>query len=73
MAPMPDKLIADNEYQCTMCDGVFEKGRSDDEAMKESKEKWGAVPEDDLGVVCDSCYLQMFGWPATNEEDPDDD
>ena len=53
--------MKDNEYQCCVCDGVFEKGWTDDEAMEESEEVWGAMPPDELEVVCDDCYNKMMG------------
>lgn len=43
-------------YKCCMCDKVFEKGWSDEEALKESKNNFGDVLEDELEVVCDDCY-----------------
>lgn len=48
--------MKENEYKCAMCGGVFEKGWTDEEAMKESKEIWGEIPEEDLVVICDDCF-----------------
>jgi DNA-directed RNA polymerase subunit RPC12/RpoP len=51
-----------NEYKCTACGGVFEKGWSDDEAVAELNETFGSVPMEDCGIVCDDCYRKMgFG------------
>jgi len=46
------------KYQCVMCMGVFDAGRSDEEAQKEYLENFGKeIVENDEGVlVCDDCF-----------------
>ena len=46
----------DNEYKCANCGGVFEKGRSDEEALAASRDMWGALPMEELSVICDDCF-----------------
>ena len=50
----------DNEYICENCNGVFEKRRTDEEAMNECIEN-GFDPEDELAVICDDCYKRIIG------------
>ena len=44
------------EYQCSACGGVFQKGRSDEEAEQESREIWGEIPQEDKTIICDDCF-----------------
>ena len=53
-----------NEYQCADCGGIFEKGRSDEEAKNEAKELFGIEDEDieqgnDVAVICDDCFKKI--------------
>ncbi len=54
--------MKDNEYKCAMCGGVFEKGLTDEEAMKECVENFGEemASAEDNDVVCDSCYKNIY-------------
>lgn len=50
-----------NEYQCSVCEGVFDKGWTDEEAKAELDVKF-QVPVEQCDVVCDDCYKKMgFG------------
>lgn len=49
-------IPAGDTYTCAACGGVFEKGRSDDDAMLESKTLWGDLAPADLCVICDDCF-----------------
>ena len=51
-----------NEYQCAQCKGIFEKGRSDEEAVKEAVGTFGKSPAEwkvEAVLVCDNCYQLM--------------
>ena len=53
-----------NEYQCADCGGIFEKGRSDEEAKNEAKELFGIEDEDieqgnDVAIICDDCFKKI--------------
>ena len=49
-----------NEYQCAKCGEIYEKGWSDEEALKEAKELWKPEEiEQGLEVVCDDCFKQF--------------
>jgi hypothetical protein len=41
-----------NEFKCAHCGGVFEKARTDEEAVTESEEVFGAYEPEDLDVIC---------------------
>lgn len=43
-------------FRCAVCGNVYEKAWSDEEAMKESRELWGEIPEEEREVVCDDCF-----------------
>ncbi len=52
--------LADNEYQCAMCRGVFEKGWSDEEQEAEFQENFGADSSQiAVSTVCDDCYKEV--------------
>lgn len=53
------KKMNSNEYKCCVCEGVFEKGWTDEEAKKEKDELFGDVPLEDCCLVCDDCYKNM--------------
>jgi 5-methylcytosine-specific restriction endonuclease McrA len=47
------------QYQCASCGGIFEKGRTDDEANEEANDIWGvenASENSDMVVICDDCF-----------------
>lgn len=60
--------LKDNEYQCAKCKGIFEKGWSDEEAIKEAEEKFpiesGFEAAHEMDIVCDDCYKELI---AINE------
>lgn len=45
-----------NEYRCTICKIIWEKGWCDDEAKQELKDNFGNFSVDECEVVCDDCY-----------------
>jgi 5-methylcytosine-specific restriction endonuclease McrA len=50
-----------DEYTCASCRGVFDKERSDTEAVAESEAKFGMpVSEETHAIVCDDCFQRMF-------------
>ena len=53
---MAGSALRKNEYECAVCRGVFEKGWSDEEALEEKTELFGAVPAEECSVVCDDCF-----------------
>ena len=52
--------MSDNTYRCEACQGIFEKGWTDEEAEDEYSEVFGAAPTGDEALVCDECYNAMF-------------
>ena len=51
-----------NEYKCSICKQVFEKGLTEEEAVKQLEEEFGSCwkPED-CSLICDDCYKES-GW-----------
>ena len=45
-----------HEFTCALCGETFEMGRDDEEARAEARATFGALPEEELAVVCDECY-----------------
>jgi len=52
--------MRDNEYQCAQCGGAFEKGRSDEEAMEETHNNFGNIPQEECTVICGDCYKKFM-------------
>jgi len=46
----------DNEFRCDICHRVFAKSWTDEEAYNESKELFGKISEEELGIICDDCF-----------------
>ena len=51
-----------NEYKCAMCGNIYEKTRSDKEALKECEENFGLelTANDNLKTVCDDCFQKIL-------------
>ena len=47
-----------NEYKCSTCGGVFEKGWTEEEAKQEAKENGFIISESCL--ICDDCYNDIM-------------
>ena len=48
-----------NTYQCELCKGVFEKGRTDEEALEESRDIWGEISQKDRVLICEDCHNKI--------------
>lgn len=46
-------------YICAGCNGAFESGRPEKEALAASREVFGPVPIDELSTVCDACWHEI--------------
>ena len=51
--------VGEGQFQCDECGGIYDKTWSDDEAQEESVALFGALPRDELAVVCDDCFKAM--------------
>jgi antirestriction protein len=51
---MPD--LKDNEFQCAMCGGIFEKEVSEEVALEEKEALFPGVPVSQCDIVCDECF-----------------
>ena len=39
--------MKENEYQCAACGGIFEKGSTEEEVIKECEDKFGKKPNEE--------------------------
>lgn len=51
--------IKENEYQCANCGEIYEKGWTEEEALKEKEENFRDIPINKCAVVCDDCYKKI--------------
>ena len=61
------KLAAD-EFECAVCGGVYAKARSDEEAMVDSRARYGDVAPEQLSVICDPCFEEFTKMRKTLEK-----
>ena len=52
-------MMEDNEYQCALCGGIFQKVWSDDEANAEYAELFPDQQDEPMEVVCENCFKIM--------------
>lgn len=57
-------------YTCAACNGVFDfdDDWTDEDAIAEKENNFGAMPMDGMSIVCDDCYRRIFGLPALGEK-----
>ena len=55
-----------NQFQCSMCKGVFDKEWSDEEAEAERKELFPDSPWSECDLICDDCFEKVK--PSRNPE-----
>jgi Fe2+ or Zn2+ uptake regulation protein len=58
--------IRDDQVFCEECQGVFEKGWSEEEAREEAAENFPGLDIDncmEAALVCDDCYRRIMGLP----------
>lgn len=57
--------VGPGEFRCSACSKVYDKGRSDAEAMAEALIVFGGVINADGPpcIVCDDCYRSIMGIP----------
>jgi len=56
-------------YTCENCNGVFEKGQSDEAAAAELTATFPGFAPDDCSIVCDDCYQKMMAWARALPEE----
>ena len=54
-----ETTLAADEYRCALCQEVFTKGWSDEEAKAEAEENFPGLAEGDACLVCDDCYKRL--------------
>lgn len=55
-------VIKENEYMCAMCENVYQKGWSEEDAHQECVENFGEdiANDKDNSVICDDCYQKII-------------
>lgn len=48
-----------SEYTCELCHETFERTRSDEDALAESRKLFGEVEMSELAIVCDDCFKKL--------------
>lgn len=59
--------MTDNTYTCSVCENTYEKGWSDEEAMKEKNTLWGDAPLEEFSIVCEDCNIAFLEWLKEKE------
>lgn len=58
------ELIGENDFQCSICDEIFQKYPEDDwsegDAIKEMLHNFGDIPEEKRAVACEDCYKMVI-------------
>lgn len=57
---MKKRKLRKNEYECGICHGIFNKGRSDEEAWEEFEARHPTIPREETGIVCDPCFNKIM-------------
>ena len=52
-------MSEDNSYTCAECQGVFEKGWTDEEAQLEMKIDFPGMTMGKTAIICDDCYKKL--------------
>ncbi len=54
--------VKPNKFQCALCNGVYEKGWTDEEALIEGIENFGREMNAgmEMDLICDDCYKRLF-------------
>jgi len=47
------------KYTCYVCKGVFDRTRSDKEALAEAQEEYPGFEGEEMAEVCDACFKQV--------------
>lgn len=50
------------KYTCDCCEKTYEKSWSDSEAMAESEQLWGVIPEEEQSIICDDCFKKFYSF-----------
>lgn len=52
--------LPNNQYECDMCHGIFDKVNNDEwndfKAQEEIKQLFGNIPRTEQSIVCDDCW-----------------
>lgn len=51
-----------NRFTCEKCKMTFNKGWSDEEAMKEYAIAPWYIPDEEKSLLCDDCFIEFKKW-----------
>ena len=46
----------EDQYICAQCHKVFDKARSDDDALADARAMFGEIPPQEQATICDDCH-----------------
>lgn len=49
------------EFKCEACGKIYEKGRSDEEVIEETKRLWDKSLLENTSIICDDCFKKGIG------------
>lgn len=59
-----------SQYTCENCNQIFNKLWSDEEAKKEYESSSYYMPNEEVAVICDDCFIKFKKWvDSLTEED----
>lgn len=47
-------------FKCNICEGVFEKELTDEEAKKQLEKEFPGWTTDQCDLICDDCYNKLY-------------
>jgi hypothetical protein len=59
--------LAPHEFWCVICQKIYNKGWSDEEAAAEKSELHPNVPYEECDMVCDDCFVVLEEWRKEND------
>jgi hypothetical protein len=55
----PKPKVKPHQFYCVICQKVYKKGWSDEEAMEEKNELYPGIPTTECDYLCDDCFQIM--------------
>lgn len=63
---MREPNMKETKFKCSVCMDEFDKGWSEEEAIKEMADNFDDVSKEECALVCDDCYLRFMEWYNRN-------
>ena len=52
--------VIKNEYTCSACGETFNRGRPEEDALKEKDDLFPDIPIEECAIVCDDCFKEIM-------------